>query len=962
MEGTYKIKQLFSYLPEKENEKKYAVKNISDYDRLIYEFDIKSVIGCKVNTTLKNDKWLVISKKCRKYYKEFYKLSEEIKNKNDLKIMWGHSMLAWKNKSQAIMHPVFVTPMEITTDSLHSQIILRPCANTEFNAELFCEPDAQYMEKIINLKKEFESGKIDPRKTERVEETIYKLLDIISKNNNMEIQKRIFHMKNMTASDIILSEYPAVYDVPVIFLREDKTAILKNNVNNIINDIDKGCIIPEIIKIMADDDYDLQESKLSFLKIKPEFDYKKVPAILKENCSVVIEDKDIQSKNLIIYNIICESLLQNKKILVIESERGSSKDSILNLISEEIKPLCINALQGGILSSSSIKGRMRRTIGKNILKPDEYKTKVKEFENELEIVRKRECELRDIIRKRKCEQSQKVIKIAQWVKENQYRYGYIEDAISPDAEPPVTEQEMDRLLCILKRTSKNDFYRINEAGAVLDELPCCDEICSKISDFKVLAENYDKYKQSLVNWNIPPQNKCRYDRMLEVLEEAKKQLSSIEGSYLHNVMKDYYSDISKEESIRSLSSSYHSGIIRIEAIEKELSLHKVTLPQNTGSDKFQKDFDLVYDELCRKNSISRIFKFVHKKCLYIIYECKIDGEPINCFEDIVLIKLLFEEKEICEELSELWNNTMKGYTEGKAGSSSEEIIGMRDAIDKIDTIMNWDKIYTDKIKAMLGSIDIPEGMNWKKLRDVDYMINCIKSIKSLNKYEELEVYINVLKKNIVKYKSMVQLYNAIDKLDTEMIKGLYIDVERLKSIKPRVQEANYILGKIRRVCPIFAHKLIAEDKNKIANRCIKWNTVWKWSEWNSRLHGMFEKDVDKLEAELAEEEKKERILLQDILSQKVWYNVSLQNCQGEKDLFCLCIVPAYKAAEYSKIMKKNFDMVIINENPDYEAFELCALMKAEKSVIIGDFDGTVFENLSNRVLMQDSSELKRNVT
>lgn len=958
MESTYKIKQLFSYLSEEKDEKKDIIKNISDYDRLIYEFDIKSKNGCKVNKTLKSGRWLIISKKSQKYYKGFYKLSEEIKKKDHLKIMWGHSMIAWKNKSQVIMHPVFVTPMQIEIDSVHSQIILKPCGNTEFDAELFYGLGAENTEKIVNLKKQFESVRIDPRKTERIEEVIYNLLSIISKNNNMEIQKNIFHMKNMTSSDIVFSEFPVVYDIPVIFLKENKTVMLKNSMDEIAKDIDDGCTIPEIIKIIADNnDCSLQESKVPFLPIQTELDYKKISESLKQNCGIIIENKDIQSRNIIIYNIICELLLQGKKILVTEGDGDSGEKSILSLIPEEIRPLCINISKDNMASLNSVKSKIR-AISKNILKPDEYKSKIENLENELELNKKKKTELYGIIRRRRCEQNQKVIEITRWVKENEYRYGYIEDVISPDAKSPITQEEMDRLLYILKRTSKNDFYRINEVGTILDKFPSCNEICSKISDFKILAKNYDTYKQSLINWNIPPQNKCRYDRLLQVLEAAREQLSSIEGSYLHNVMKDYYSDAFKEEKIRNLSSRYHAGIIKIKAIKKELSLHEIILPKVTDWNKFEEDFDLVYDELCKKDSIGRIFKFVHRKCLYITCECKIDGQPISCFEDMALIKLFFEKNEICEELSELWNSTMKEYGEEKISSNSEEIIGMKDTIDKIDAIINWNEMYVDKIKAMLGSIDIPQGIDWKKLQHIDYMIDCIKNIKFINRYKELDTYIDVFKKYIIKYKSMLQFYNAVNELNTDKIKDFYIDVVRLKSIKSRVQEANYILKKISKVCPIFAHKLITEDRNKIVNKYVKWNTAWKWSEWNSRLHDIFEKSIDKLEAEVKEAEEKEKLLLKDILSQKTWYNASLKNCQGKKDLFCLCIVPVYKVIEYSHIMKRPFDAVIINENSDYEAFELCALMKAEKAVIIGDVRNTMFENLGIKALPEDDSRLK----
>lgn len=933
MELKEKVEKLFSNYSYENYNRKNALRTIYEYDKAICEAQIKTMQGCRVNTTTKTDSWLIINKKSQKYYNEFLKIYQKSKTKSDFQLLWGHSMLSWKVGDKIIFHPLFITPIEINFDSINSDLLFKPSYKTYMDIELFNEMDSVSKDEILKLKLKFDNECIDPRKIENVEDYIYKLLCIIDRNSikHIEIQNSILHMKNILLSDINNLEYPVVYDVPVLLFENNHKDSLEKNIALVMDDINKGLPLPKTIETLIDD------------------------SLQKGNYIETIENNEPYNKYKMIISKGLDFLSDNNRVLIAKSL--TNKEALNDLMPEEIKPLCFDILD----VDNNFEGKIRRkviSIGKKIKKPCEYEESIEELQNQLNECKSRQVNLKQVIDRRRNEENEKVIEIEGWVRDNEIKYGYINDEISENQNQPITEDEMNRLLLLLSRTNKNDMYRINETKIIIDKLPSSNEICSDIAEFKEHGMKYKEYKNSLKDWHISNKRKCDIHNILPILEDARCKLRSIEGTYLEKVMSEYISNRLVEDNIKKLSMFYHKTIINIIAITKELSSHEIEVSIDNDWNEFQNELDYIYDELCDKDNIGKLFKITHRKSLKIIDKCRIDGKTIKTFEQVMLLILYIQRVEMVKEIADYWNDIMQSYSNCKIDYSYEEIIKLKSTVDLIDTIINWDELYDNKILALLRDFDIPEGLNLHNSIGVDYLIERINNIKFIDRYEELKAYICVLKKIISQYKSLNELYEGVERLDEERIKAFYIDAQRLKNIAPRVEEIDNLIKKIEVLCPNFTRKLLQEDRNIIISKYTKWNTAWKWSQWKSRIDKISKVDINKLKIEIDKEKQIEEDIKTDMKLQKVLYYAALRmrNTNNAQKI-SLWYVPIDKIVECAKRIDDMFDVIIVNMEDKCEAYTLCAMFKAKKAVIIGGVENTIFCDISKTVTFKERAIL-----
>lgn len=938
MELKEKVEKLFLNYVGENYSRQNILSTIYEYDKAICEAQIKTIQGCRVNTATKTGSWLIINKKSQKYYKEFLKIYEKNKVKDKLHLIWGHSMFSWKVGDKIIFHPLFVTPIEITFDSIHSDLIFKPSHSTFMNIDIFNEMNLVPKDEILKLKSKFDNDCVDPRKIENVEDYIYSLLCIIDRNsiNHIELQKSILHMKNILLSDINTLEYPVVYDVPVLLFEDNHRNSIEKNIDFIMEDLHKGLPLPKIIETLVDESLQQEE----YLEI--------------------IENSDFDNIGKMIISKGIDFLSENKRVLIAKSL--TNKEALTSLIPQEIKSLCFDVLDVDDNFEGKIKSKIR-SISKKLRKTCEYEENIEKLQKELDECSNRQANLKEIIERRKNEENEKVIEIEAWVRDNEIKYGYINDEVSENENQPLTEDEMNRLLLLLSRTNKNDMYRINETKIIIDKLPSCKEICTDISEFKEHGVKYKEYKNSLKDWHISHKRRCNIDNILPILKEAKCKLKSIEGTYLEKVMSEYLSNRLAEDNIKKLSIFYHKNIINVITITKELSNHVIEVNVDNNWDEFEKNIDDIYDELCDKNTIGRLFEITHRKSLHAIDKCRIDGKTIKTFEQVVLLKLYVERIEIVKEIANYWNSIMKTYSNCEVDYSYEESIKLQNTVDMIDIIINWDELYNNKILALLRDFDIPKGINLHNSSGVDYLTDRINNIKFIDKYEELKAHIYVLKKIISQYKSLDELYEGIEAFDEEKIKAFYIDIERLKNIAPRIEEINSLIHKIERICPNFTQRLLQEDKNKIISKYSKWNTAWKWSQWKSRIDKISKVDINELKIEIDNERKKEEKLGTDIKMQKILYYAALRirnNNNAEK--ISLWAMPIDKIVECGKRTDDMFDVIIIEGEKKWAAYALCAIFRAKKAVIIGDIGDTIFDNIRKRAVLSDEIDFQRKIT
>ncbi len=116
---------------------------------------------------------------------------------------------------------------------------------------------------------------------------------------------------------------------------------------------------------------------------------------------------------------------------------------------------------------------------------------------------------------------------------------------------------------------------------------------------------------------------------------------------------------------------------------------------------------------------------------------------------------------------------------------------------------------------MLGKIRIPININWYEINTYEYFIQCIESIKSINEYNDLKAFMEIIKKQVKNFESLNSMIKGIEKEDINYIKEAYVYIEKIMSMKSDIDEINYIYKKLEESCPKTLEFILENYKKEL---------------------------------------------------------------------------------------------------------------------------------------------------
>lgn len=978
-----KVKQLFFYLLNVKNLNEKIIRNVWDYENLYWENELLKAIGCSVNKNSSKEWWLKVNKKCRRLYDQFLKLYLELKKtEKNLEIVWGHGLIVWKFHGHKIVHPILTTKMKLNFDDKNEAFTLVPSGKTIMETGIFEGLDIPNLTGILQVENKLKDLTLDPRNIDYTERILREVAAYLSADGRVE--------KESINTDKVLSllESPIIYDTPVILIRKNNMRLWQGEISNIISEIDKGCRIPETIRALVEDtkieenEKDLEEWKDVrrdvFFPLSANYEQKELIKRISDNYGVVVQGAPGTGKSHTIVNLMCHLLAHGKRVLVTSQSENTLK-VLTDKIPEQIKPLCLSVLGNDANSLEDLNESVKKIIDNMSADSNRLYDEVENLKRELQLCRRNQNLLCMKFKEVQRIENQnikfgngecKIIDIAKWVKENEYKCSWVQDQISLEEDMPLTESEFDRLIGLLKEVSRGYKENFKAINIMLQKLPSSNEICNSVYRFKELEENQENYIEALDGWRIPDNNRCNYDELLNLLEECKFKMEELDKDSFTNILEKYYSSKIIRESLNDVERKCNDYMLMLEKIKIELRNHKVEIPNNI---EFNKDFGSLYERLSLRGRIGWLFKFIHREYTYITNECKVDGNPLENLQQASIIKLYLQQKSIFKELKNLWNNIMKEYGGNLTLSEGKELglIVIEEYVKKLNTVVNWDNNYKSQITLMLGKISVPEGIDWYRKDTYDYLIKSILCIKKLEEYNNLKAYIEILKKVLLNTDKAIELKEAVEELDINKIKIALNKIESFNRIKNKALELDKLINKLKIVCPATAEKITNEWEGCRYNSS-DWKKAWKWAKCNSLLKYICDLNPDLIEASMEEEKRREKILIEKIISKKAWYSQIIKTSESEKrSLFSwmqavkrigessgkmlseyrkiaqnemekcreaipVWIMPLNRVIENVTISENLFDVVIFDESNQSDIFSICALMRAKKAVIVGD--------------------------
>ncbi|MCH5138998.1 AAA family ATPase, partial [Clostridiaceae bacterium UIB06] len=493
-----KVKSIFLYLLNVKNLEENIIRNIWDYEKLYWESELLKAIGCSVNKNGSKEWWLKVNKKCKNLYDQFIKIYLAIeKEGKNLEIAWGHGLIVWRFHGHKIVHPVLTTKMKLNFDSENEAFILTPSSRTEIETSIFEGMNIPNLSDIHKLKNRLSKLTLDPRNIEYVEKILTEAVSYLSVDGRVE-------KDNITADKVKLLESPIVYDIPVIFIRKSNTTLWQREINNIINEIDRGYPIPQTVKAIVEDrkiEQDKQEveewsniSKSLFFHLSANHEQKEIIKRISENYGVVVQGAPGTGKSHTIVNLVSHLVAHGKRVLVTSHKEKAIK-VLIDKIPEQIKPLCVSVLGNDNNSLVELNESLRKIIDNMSADPEKLYKEIECLKSELELCRKNQHLLCERFKEFEKVENQSVkfenreytiIDVAKWVKENQSKYSWVEDEVKLGQDMPLTESEFEKLIGLLREVSRDYKESLKTMNIMLEKLPSSSEICDYVYRFKEL--------------------------------------------------------------------------------------------------------------------------------------------------------------------------------------------------------------------------------------------------------------------------------------------------------------------------------------------------------------------------------------------------------------------------------------------------------------------------------------------
>lgn len=150
------------------------------------------------------------------------------------------------------------------------------------------------------------------------------------------------------------------------------------------------------------------------------------------------------------------------------------------------------------------------------------------------------------------------------------------------------------------------------------------------------------------------------------------------------------------DSIRSMCKTCDGNVKKISILSKEISKHSVIIPESPAGRVFREDFEEVYKQLCDKGRIGRLFKIFHPECEYILRECQVDGMNITNMDQVVLVMLSMEVKDMIKETARVWNNCISPLGGPVVEETLQGIIELEIPLEKLIRAIKNEEVYMGK--------------------------------------------------------------------------------------------------------------------------------------------------------------------------------------------------------------------------------------------------------------------------
>lgn len=944
-------------------------------------------------------------------YDQFFSLHQRLSVEGDrIEIVWGHLFLAWTHSLEnSIYHPLIITPMNLLFDPMRRNISLVPSQTmpTRMDMECLMNLDYPFKDELIKYSRIINNGDSPP------EAWNHNQMRGIAATFTGYISRESAEMTNLYTDKPVarppLSPHPTINNAPLIFVQERTRRLWIEDAKKIADAVYNGSDIPPFIRSLTADpktnelpnpeefvdeirlDEDDGENLLPLLYNEQQ---EEIVKKLKTHFGVIVQGPPGTGKSHTIANIVSSLLARGKRVLVTSQTENALK-VLRDYIPQEIRSLCVSQLGSDTESKRQLNEAVE-SIGKHLAERNSriVEQKIHQLKNDLRTSREEQARLLNQIKdwveldSCKIEIDNAVITAHQAAKEcfdGEGPYSWFPDTLSPETEPPLTQQELTEMCSLIKEISPDDretcLQYIPDPKLIL--MP--DSFAKEIDELNAFMNMAAETEHLKAEWDsrLDKANRLDIEHAIFLLEEALSDFAKITESWQlrildlivsENEQNDYWQTF-----LQKCTTHRNSAWQAYQTIQG-CGISTKDLPQNL-------DVNAALEELERvvkngKKPSNWLTRISLSKAASSFYDAvKIDGSYLNSVDSLKVAKAYFLYKANLKKIEMAWRKTMGTVDGMRLNLAVPMPLAEIDEKLKIASCpIDWKNKHYEKIKDVITSLGCKEELFYKQAaleRCLKILQGQIAEIEKQMIVEDLSKYQQPLINEASKegsHELWTILATAVGERSVDKYEQAFEELTRLAQISKKVERIEYLSNRLKGIAPIW-HSELEKKAIEIGREAPEkdWATAWRWKRLDKWLHGLHNREsVESLQQRLERARRKERELLVQLVKERTWQR-QLANVKdhhyraliawadamrrygktgGKYPLRWLTaaakamidavnavpawIMPLYRVIQSFQAEPGIFDVIIVDEASQCDLRAIPVLFRAKKVLIVGD--------------------------
>ncbi|WP_099159044.1 AAA domain-containing protein [Virgibacillus ndiopensis] len=927
-------------------------------------------------------------KKLSKLYNEFFDLVSRFDREGEsLELVFGRGILIWNHpdkKIGLIRSPLLTQKLELNLDAEKGVIT------------------ASRIDEINNVEREMLSGVSLPNK-KRADAILNSLKTFDIKDDLSDLLTQLINTIDADGEykgpneHLEIRKTPIIYDDNIFIFRVKNTRVLRDDLENIIEQIDSGSIeINEAVKsILGEVEFNHtvetelendHENKFTrnelFFPLESNEQQKEIVKRIERNYGVTVQGPPGTGKTHTIANLVSHFLAEGKRVLI-TSQKENPLRVLKSKIPKDIQDLCVPVLGGGRDSLQEIEksintiseklgeldtNKLSKNVDLNLRELDESKRKESKLVNQL----KNYMEKEGSVLKYKDEELFRY-DVAKQLSESSVNYEWILDELDMETEFPINEVEFKELWNFRDSLNSEDLKLYSTMLPRIDsDIRNEKAFRDLVHDGEKLSKGKDEGYRQLESYRLPSD--------IPSLDEFIQNLNVI-LDFKHIIQDDGYKSIIndlkargiREERWRKLVDEIQDNCKQLFHYYNRLVTHTVKLP-NKDIGEIKEDIRVVKErfESGKKPNLT-FFLFKGKQAKYLFEEPILNDKPISKSEDLGPIDDYIKYQELKAETARVFNGNMQEIKhpnikqdEARFPHLLEERLIELQTVIKVFEIVNAieDKLTVDNVDLY-------------SVGDVNTLLGNIKQAKI---YLEYKKWFETYQKELSNLRSfgekennhsiIYEMIEAFENLDINKWDNLLDQLVELYETKKAVNKFYELLFKLDNSVPLTKKSIeMSVGENwEYPNNHLESFELRKLRTWLDQT-----KDINatKLRSLIEKEKGYQRELIQSIVRDASWKSQIERITEKEKRALSswksyikrygkgtgknkrylysareamkdaqsaipVWIMPTTQVLENFPITNEKFDVVIFDESSQCDIFSANVLLRGKKMIVVGD--------------------------